>query len=451
MKTFQKISVVCALLCFPATLFPQWTVQHSGLPDSQNPTLAFSTVDSNVCWGFQPWIDNPKCILTTDGGDHWQFVTLPSVSGVTIQSFYALDRFTAWVALDDAAGTNSGGIFKTINGGTDWVKQGTAFPGAGGHPSEIYFFDSETGLCVGEPRNGYWEIYTTTNGGTNWIRVPSASIPAPAQGDFTGDGIARTGAGNSFWFNSSSCSVYRTNDKGLTWSVSQNIFPSPAYFTEIAFRDTLNGLALSYFGDEINKCSRTNNGGVSWTRLPAPLSPPSSYWITYVPGTSGSYFVTSHINLGYPVPTLPGSMYTPDEGLTWKQVDNLPHGPASFINGKTGWSAGCGDTIYKWNGYPLGIGDDSAHSSLIGDVMLAQNFPNPFTLYSSIQFQTTKAAMVTLKVNDVRGLEVETLVSEEKPAGSYRVDVDASALSSGIYFYTLRVGRTVQTKKLCIL
>jgi photosystem II stability/assembly factor-like uncharacterized protein len=452
MKTFKMFSIVFSAMCFSSPLFSQWTIiQHSGLPDSQNPTLAFAAVDSNVCWGFQPSIDNPKCVLTTDGGNHWQLVPLPAVTGVHLLSAYAIDRNTAWIVLDDTSNTSNGGIFKTINGGIDWIKQGTAYPGAGGHPSEIYFFDADSGLCVGEPRNGYWEIYTTTDGGTNWIRVPSVSVPAPAPEDFTGDGISRAGVGNCFWFNSASCSVYRTTDKGLTWTVSRNIFPAPAYFIELAFKDNLNGLAISYFGDDINKVSRSINGGESWTRLPELPSPPSSYWITYVPGTSGTYFITSHKNIGYLQPAVPGSMYTPDDGLTWIPVDNLPHGPASFISNKIGWSAGCGDTIYKWNGFPLGIGDNYAHKHLNNAVTLNQNCPNPFALSTSIQFQIPISSKVILKVYDIQGREVKTLVNEEKPAGSYTVNFESGGLSSGIYYYRLQVGESVQIKKLCIL
>jgi photosystem II stability/assembly factor-like uncharacterized protein len=452
MKNFKMFYFVFSVMCFSSPLFSQWSIiQHSGLPDSQNPTLVFAVVDSNVCWGFQPWISNPKCVLTTDGGNHWQLVSLPAVTGVHLLSGYAIDMNIAWIVLDDTAGTSNGGIFKTINGGNDWIKQGTAYPGAGGHPSEIYFFNADSGLCVGEPRNGYWEIYTTTDGGTNWIRVPSASIPAPAPEDFTGDGISRAGAGNCFWFNSASCSVYRTTDKGLTWSVARNIFPIPAYFLELAFKDNMNGLAMSYFGDELNRVSRSTNGGDSWTSLPAPPSSPSTYWITYVPGTNGSYFVTSHKNTGFPQPTIPGSMYTPDDGNTWIPVDNLPHGPASFINGKIGWSAGCGDTIFKWSGYPLGICADYAHNHLINTVTLSQNYPNPFSLSTLIQFQIPISSKVIIKVFDMQGLEVKTLVNEEKPAGSYSVNFESAGLIRGIYYYRLQVGESVQTKKLCVL
>ncbi|MCK7482834.1 MAG: hypothetical protein M0C28_41225 [Candidatus Moduliflexus flocculans] len=101
-------------------------------------------------------------------------IQLPADSGLTGISIAALNKDTAWITLDDIASTAKGGIFKTINGGTDWVKQATAFPGSGGHPTKIYFFDASNGLCIGQPRNGYWEIYTTADGGTKWIRVPSA-------------------------------------------------------------------------------------------------------------------------------------------------------------------------------------------------------------------------------------------------------------------------------------
>ena len=51
----------------------------------------------------------------------------------------------------------------------------------------------------------------------------------------------------------------------------------------------------------------------------------------------------------------------------------------------------------------------------------------------------------------MRGLEVETLVNEEKPAGSYNINFESGGLPGGIYYYTLQVGESVQTKKLCIL
>ncbi|MCX6247638.1 MAG: T9SS type A sorting domain-containing protein [Bacteroidetes bacterium] len=442
--------MIFSVVCLSSPLFSQWTVQHSGLPDSQNPTLLLSAVDSNVCWGAQGdsynLIANMKCILTTDGGVNWKPMDIQGLAGLQAASVAGLNATTAWIAVFDPTSITSGGIFKTTDGGLTWTKQTSAFPGAGGHPMQIYFFDANNGLCTGQPRNGYWEIYTTSDGGTNWTRVPSAHIPAMASGDFGGHG---TGAGNCFWFNSASCSVYRTTDRGLTWSVSRNIFPQPAFFLELAFKDTLNGMASSYYGDDINKISKSTDGGVTWTRLPAPPTPPSAGGIIYIPGTIGTYMIACQKNIGYPEPTRSGSIYTPDDGVTWIPVDNLAHGWNSFVSNKTGWSAGCGDTIFKWKSeFPLGIGDVKPSNS---NVTLDQNYPNPFSSSTAIGFRIQESSNVILKVYDALGTEVATLVNGEKSAGSYVVKFEPHGLRTGIYYYRLQAGESVQTKILCIL
>ena len=82
---------------------------------------------------------------------------------------------------------------------------------------------------------------------------------------------------------------------------------------------------------------------------------------------------------------------------------------------------------------------------------LSQNFPNPFNPSTSIQYQVSNISQVTLKVYDVLGNEVATIVNEEKPVGSYEVGFNALDLSSGIYFYKLQAGSFVQTKKMILL
>jgi len=86
-----------------------------------------------------------------------------------------------------------------------------------------------------------------------------------------------------------------------------------------------------------------------------------------------------------------------------------------------------------------------------GKFELSQNYPNPFNPSTKIIWQSPVSSQVTLKVYDVLGNEVATLVNEEKTAGSYEVEFDGSHLSSGIYFYELRAGEFVQTKKLILM
>jgi N-acetylmuramoyl-L-alanine amidase len=81
---------------------------------------------------------------------------------------------------------------------------------------------------------------------------------------------------------------------------------------------------------------------------------------------------------------------------------------------------------------------------------LEQNFPNPFNPSTTFEFRMSSSEFVSLKVFDVLGRDVATLVNEMRPAGLYRIRWDASLLPSGVYFYRLRAGDFVQTKKLVL-
>ncbi|MBK7229251.1 MAG: T9SS type A sorting domain-containing protein [Ignavibacteriales bacterium] len=87
---------------------------------------------------------------------------------------------------------------------------------------------------------------------------------------------------------------------------------------------------------------------------------------------------------------------------------------------------------------------------------LEQNYPNPFNPSTSIQYAIGNKQFVQLKVYDVLGNEIATLVNEEKPAGSYEVEFDVAqdsrpAIASGIYFYKLQAGEFIQTKKMILI
>ena len=83
--------------------------------------------------------------------------------------------------------------------------------------------------------------------------------------------------------------------------------------------------------------------------------------------------------------------------------------------------------------------------------LLNQNYPNPFNPSTTIQFSLPAKEFVTLKIYDVLGKEITTLVNEELNAGSYKNDWNASNLSSGVYFYRLQAGKFSQTRKLTLV
>ena len=91
----------------------------------------------------------------------------------------------------------------------------------------------------------------------------------------------------------------------------------------------------------------------------------------------------------------------------------------------------------------------------IKSYLLYNNYPNPFNPTTFIKYDIVKNGNVSLKVYDVLGNEVATLVNEEKQPGSYEVEFQSTVgnqqLASGIYFYQLRAGEFVQTKKMVLL
>jgi len=107
-----------------------------------------------------------------------------------------------------------------------------------------------------------------------------------------------------------------------------------------------------------------------------------------------------------------------------------------------------------WNfyaGFPTSIEDETIANLIPMEYSLSQNYPNPFNPSTSIQYAISSMQFVQLKVYDILGNEVATLVNEEKQPGIYEVNFSASDFSSGVYLYRIQAGSFVETKKMILL
>ena len=95
-----------------------------------------------------------------------------------------------------------------------------------------------------------------------------------------------------------------------------------------------------------------------------------------------------------------------------------------------------------------GIEDDF---SIPIEFNLYQNYPNPFNPLTKIGYSVPQSSKVAIKVFDVLGNEIETLVNEEKSTGTYELTWNAEQLPTGVYFYQLKAGTYVETKKMILL
>jgi len=94
---------------------------------------------------------------------------------------------------------------------------------------------------------------------------------------------------------------------------------------------------------------------------------------------------------------------------------------------------------------------EASQSSIPGDFALYQNYPNPFNPETDITYRVVAKSKISLKIYDISGREVKTIVDGIQPAGEYSVSFDASGLASGIYIYKLQAGQFVQSRKMLLL
>lgn len=144
----------------------------------------------------------------------------------------------------------------------------------------------------------------------------------------------------------------------------------------------------------------------------------------------------------FSVPLLYFTSDTPDSATIWIS--------ASQDTAQGAASASIGTVFYvddlSFSGTATGVEDNTQPLSF----KLNQNYPNPFNPTTTISYSIPTSSFVTLKVYDILGKEVITLVNGEKSAGNYRIQFNGSTLASGVYFYRLTAGEKTDVKKLLL-
>jgi hypothetical protein len=108
-------------------------------------------------------------------------------------------------------------------------------------------------------------------------------------------------------------------------------------------------------------------------------------------------------------------------------------------------------TLWDKGNFDFVTSMENINSQKVSDYDLSQNYPNPFNPTTQIKFSVPRESQVTLKVYDILGNEIATLVNEKRPQGYYEVEFSAAGLSSGVYLYRLQAGSFIQTKKMILL
>ncbi len=333
----MKNVALLTLILLPMICYSQWEIQSTAFPDSLRGLEQISVVNENIAWAiaFDGSSGNPiqEFTRTVNGGQTWVPGLVNGVTGMKATAIFALNADTAWSLFYDPV--NDGGkVMRTNDGGQSWIHQSTAlFPSSlGAYPNLIYFWDENNGLCQGDPNEGSFEIYITNNGGDVWTRVDSNSQPPLVSGEYGYSGYFSV-VGDHYWFGTNKGNIYKTTNRGVSWSHVNNPFTGTGKVRVIQFKDTLHGIIGDRTGTTFS-LYRTSDGGNTWQ----PLTPTGTVYgrsIQYLPGTPGTLVSTSNAS------GAEGSSISYDFGDTWTDIPGSSAVEftclSNFVN-QTGWA-----------------------------------------------------------------------------------------------------------------
>jgi photosystem II stability/assembly factor-like uncharacterized protein len=439
--------------------------QQASMANSTNATLTSVTLLSNG-FGYAVGFSGIT-LFTRDYGHTWtnltKIITSQFLTGISFPS--SNEGF----AVGDAAT-----IIHTSDGGSTWVQQTLSLAGESDHFHGVSFTNSLVGNAVGvfgliartndgginwdwqQARSGdtlflfnfyavdlldanfgflagaYGLIFKTTNGGSNWYKIRGFSQESLFGIQILNNSIAFAVGSNG--------TILKTTNAGNSWihlnsNTSNNLW-------SVHFSNTDIGTVVGSSGTIL----RTTDSG--------------NTWILQESGTTSNLYGVRFFNrnCGFAIGGGGTILWTSDGGTNWSlqvsPTNNSLRGISEYGSYSISVTGGSGCVL---NNPDVPVSVEEEPSALLPTVfLLEQNYPNPFNPSTIIRYKIPsnnkyELLNVVLKVYDVLGNEIATLVNEEKHAGNYEVDFNAKDLASGIYYYQLRAGNLFETKKMMLL
>ncbi len=430
---------------------------------------------SGVIWvsaGDYPYDGKNFVYLSTDNGTTWvkrALFTNATLASPAATGLSAKDANTCVVC------TSTGEIMRTTNGGAHWDTVTSYSTPDIAFCDGIKFVSGDTVVAYGDADTKGVFVARSVDAGKTWTRVPNvkASLPSDSlNADEIYAGYASYGGGMEAYGRNVWCTYYNTSldppgilmstDAGNTWQWFRVTLPGGPnlnyYIRSITFKDANVGFAVckrAYVNDanHDNYLVKTTDGGHTWsdTICVQPGVAHSDAKPMTVKAIRGTNTV---IAVGY------GSVgakawISNDNGATWTLLTTpTPSTSADLRNIAFGsLTQGLAIGYYDMDKVALtGLtAVQNPDNSVPTAYALSQNYPNPFNPTTNISYSVPKASVVELKVYDILGRLVATLVNGEQTVGVHTVSFDARGLSSGVYFYTMKAGDFTATKSLMLL
>ena len=393
---------------------------------------------------------------------------------------FFINAFAGWIV------NGYGEIWKTTNAGTDWTLQFDA-------PSylrSVGFADSLTGWAgvLRDNVDSTRILYQTTDGGANWAVV--TGIPDPLPGGICGISVVNDSVMYASGRYYGPPRVIKTTDRGATWT-TMDLSAHAGALVDCYFYSPDSGFVVgstsSSYGSGYPRILFTSDGGDTWTVRYEGTRSGELCWKVFFRTTTTGYVSLEKFSSG---PTY--YLKTTDKGVTWSEQLFLNYRfdvqGIAFVTDSIGWLGGwgghtyqttdagaswhlagfgyyvnrfqfvndslaysVGQTVYRYSGGQIISGVSPNITVLPTDFGVEQNFPNPFNPSTTIRYWISISGYAAIKMYNILGQEVATLVNEHHQPGSYEVTWDAHGFASGVYFYRLQMGSFVGTKKLVLM
>jgi len=298
-----------------------------------------SVVNEQVAWASG---SGGTVLRTINGGDTWVDVSVPGADSIQFRDIEAFDAKTAIIM-----GISSPAKFyKTEDGGLHWE-----LVYLNEHPDIFFdamdFWDAQNGIAFGDAMDGHLAVVTTTDGGNSWNEIDYTKIPESPKGEggFAASGTCLTTLGSStVWIGlgSPASRVFKSEDKGLTWTVVETTMKRPkptGGIFSLAFTSPTYGIAVGGdYEDDKDKslnAAITTDGGTTWNVLTE--NQPNGYRsvVANIPNTE--WWIAAGTS---------GVDVSKDNGKTWEAVSKEGFHAAAFGSPKVGWLSG-GGKIWK--------------------------------------------------------------------------------------------------------
>jgi hypothetical protein len=351
-----------------------------------------------------------------------QWVQMNTIPNYHVSAFAVSDTnlFASMYYWAGADAILTGVIYLSTNDGTSWAKVDSGLMNL--EVNSFAFIG--VNLFAGTDGGG---VFLSTNNGTSWTLVNSG---LPEHSNILCFASNRTSLFAGTLFDG----VYVSTDNGTGWtSVNSGLFDVRCL--------TVSGTNL--FAVSGGVVLSTNNGA-NWIDVGL-----TNTYI-YSLAVSGTNLFAGTIG------TLGGEVFlSTNNGTSWTTVDSdLPGHPSTVYAlsvSRTNLYAGTSNGVWRRPLTEMVTAVNETSISMPTQFTLNQNYPNPFNPATNISFNMPIRSFVSLKIFDLIGREVATLISEELSTGSYSKKWNASGLPSGIYFYRLQAGSLTETKKLVLL